>query len=140
MKNLLKLFLMTGILLSGLAVNAQSHKPAQRTPPTPEQRAERRTALLKDKLLLSEDQKTKVYDAVLKLEKQRATDQQQIKANRETYETELRTILTPEQAEKYEAMKEQRKEDIKKRAEEHRNAEKMKDGGTEDKTTPAEQK
>ncbi len=135
MKNLQKLFLMAGLLLSGLAVNAQNHKPAQRTPPTPEQRAERRTAMMNDKLSLTEEQKAKVYDAVLKLEKQRATDQQQIKANRQAYETELRTILTPEQQEKYEALKDQRKEVIKKRAEEHRNNEKLKEGGAEDKST-----
>lgn len=140
MKNILKFFLLAGIVLTSFAVNAQSHKPAQRTPPTPEQRAERRTAVLKDKLLLSEEQKTKVYQAILKLEKQRVNDQKQMKANREAYETELGTILTPEQHEKYEAMKDQHKQDIKKRAEEHRNNQKLQESTTDDKTQPQEQK
>ncbi|MFN8153587.1 MAG: hypothetical protein U0Y08_04770 [Bacteroidia bacterium] len=140
MKYLLKLFLIAGLILSAAGVNAQNQRPAKRTPPTPEVRAERRTAMLKDKLLLTEEQKTKVYDALLKFEKSRVTDQQQIKANREAYEAELRTILTPEQLEKYEAMREERKAEIKKKAEENRNQEKLKQEKTDNAAQPAEQR
>lgn len=136
MKNLLKIVAVFMLLLGSAQVQAQSNRPAQRTPPTPEVRAERRAMSMKEKLMLTDEQKAKVYDAVLVLEKQRGADQQKMKANRDQFESELHNILTPEQMEKYEAMREERKAEVKKRMEERRNQDKMK----QENNDPAEQK
>lgn len=131
MKNILKtLMLIAGIALFTTA-SAQDRRPAQREV-KPEVRAEKRTALLKDKLLLTDEQKEKVYAATLRMEQQRTTDRDQVKKNREAFDAEMQSILTPEQMEKYEAMREERKEAVKARMEERRNADKSKTQESED--------
>lgn len=126
MKQLLKSLLMTGLFVLGIANLTMAQSATERKPATPEQRAERRTAVLKDKLLLTEVQEKEVYTATLRHEQQRNRDREEMKQNREAFENELQRILTPEQMEKYEALKEQKKEDIKARMEQRRAEGKMK--------------
>lgn len=126
MKQLMKTMLMVGIFMLGISTLVQAQRSTERKPATPEQRAERRTALLKDKLLLTEDQQKEVYTATLKQEQQRNRDRDEMKQNREAFENDLQRILTPEQMKKYEALKEQKKEEAKARMEQRRTEGKMK--------------
>ena len=105
----------------------------RKTPPTPEQRAERRANHLKSQLVLSEEQYIQVKDAALKIEKERSTKDTKKKAG-EDFEVALKGILNPEQMEKFVALKEEKKEKVKAHMEKKRNEEKTKsEEATEDK-------
>jgi len=102
------------------------------TPPSPEQRAERRAAHIKKQLMLSDEQYNQVREAALKIETTKNKDVKERNKNGEKFEAELKNILNPEQMEKYEAMKSQRKEQTKERIEQRRNEEKMKSEGSQE--------
>lgn len=142
MKNYLTSLLLTGCLLIGLTRIATAQQGGQRKPATPEQRAERRADLLKDKLMLTEEQRNQVYAATLRLEQQRSTDQKEMRQSREAYDNQLQSIFSPEQMEKYEAMREQRKDDIKAKMEQRRTNNKLKSEGeaTSEPSTPEDKK
>lgn len=106
---------------------------ARKTPPTPEQRAERRAGYLKKELSLSDAQYNQVKDAALKIENERKSNNDKKNIGKE-FEAQLKGILNPEQFEKYAAMREERKEKVKARMEEKRVEEKTKsEGAVEDK-------
>ncbi len=140
MKNIICAFL----LLAGLnffgPVNAQTQETAikQQRQLSPEQRADRRAETLKAKLMLTEDQTTKVRAAALKAEQSRSENQEKTLENRKAFDQELRSILNQEQLEKYEAMKNQRKEQVKTRMEKNRVQQKQEATEAEegDKETP----
>lgn len=104
------IFLLLACFVIHTGVHAQQKKAKQ---PSPEVRAERRTEYLKSKLLLSDEQNSKVYDLMLQNEKTRSADQAKTREQRAAFDKQLKSILNPEQQEKYEAMKEDRKEKVK---------------------------
>jgi len=114
---------MLGISMVNLAQAQEKRQATQQL--TPEQRAEKRTALLKEKLLLNDDQTSKVKAAALKAETQRSTDREKSMEARQAFDNEVKAILDPEQLEKYEAMKDQRRTQVKNRIEERKNQEKL---------------
>ena len=115
-----------------LTFPAQAHQE-RKTPPTPEQRAERRASHLKKQLILTEEQYVQVKAAALKIEKERNSKDAKRKAGEE-FEAQLKGILNPEQMEKFISMKEVRKQKVKARMEEKRNEDKTKsEGAVEDK-------
>lgn len=115
-----------------LTLPAQAQQE-RKTPPTPEQRAERRATHLKKELSLTEAQYMDVKSAVLEIEKNRTSKEVRDKAGK-NFEEKLKTILNDEQMEKYMSMKEERKEKVKQRMEEKRTEEKAKsEGAVEDK-------
>ncbi len=130
MKKLICILIAFATLSVTLPAQAQQQR---KTPPTPEQRAERRASHLKSQLVLTEEQYAQVKEAALKIEKERSTKDTKKKAG-DDYEAALRGILNPEQMEKFVALKEERKEKVKARMEEKRNEEKTKsEGEVEDK-------
>jgi Spy/CpxP family protein refolding chaperone len=119
MKNILKISLLaiTLIVAKFSPVSAQTApqpNAEKMASMTPEERTEKRTELLKSKLLLSKDQTDKVRDAIYKLESQRGADKNEMKLNREAFDNEMVSILDPEQLEKYRALQQERKEQMKK--------------------------
>lgn len=120
-------FILTGAVQTAFAQQARNKAQGQgsvQQKATPEQRADRRAQLLKAKLMLSDEQAQKVKDASLRQEQSRAADMEKRKSNQDAFEQELRTILNPEQLEKYEAMQEERRDKMKARMEERRTEEK----------------
>ena len=114
------------IAFATLSVTLKAQAQQQRkTPPKPEQRAERRASHLKSELVLTEEQYAQVKEAALKIEKERSTKDTKKKAG-ENFEAALKGILNPEQMEKFVSMKEERKEKVKANMEEKRNEEKTK--------------
>ena len=114
------------VAFATLSVTLKAQAQQQRkTPPTPEQRAERRASHLKSELVLTEEQYAQVKEAALKIEKERSTKDTKKKAG-ENFEAALKGILNPEQMEKFVSMKEERKEKVKANMEEKRNEEKTK--------------
>ena len=120
MKNKIKLTILSfGICLVTLGtINAQESK-TQEVPQqqirkfSPEQRAEKRTQLLKDKLQLSDDQVTKVKSAMLQFEQARTDSKIDMKKNREVLDASFKSILTPEQQKMHKEMQEQKRSEIK---------------------------
>ena len=87
---------------------------------TPEQRAERSTAMLDKKLSLTADQKTKIYqislDRAKKMQEMYVAGKdggkgkgKQMKADMDASNTQIEMVLTPEQKTKYDDMKQQMK-------------------------------
>lgn len=68
----------------------------------PEKRAQKLTEKMIKHLELSEDQKKAVYEANLKLVHKKIEQKAQMKAIRDSYSTEMKAVLTPEQYEKLE--------------------------------------
>lgn len=124
----MKNIICTLLFIVGLSVFNNTQAQGDRKAPhqlTAEQRADRRTELLKAKLLLNEDQTLKVRAAALKAETQKTNDQEKAREARQTFDSEVKAVLDPEQLEKYESLKEQRKTQIKQRTQEHRDQEKV---------------
>lgn len=107
------------------------HNGAKAQNMTPEQRVEKRTTYLTTKLALSTEQTTKVKEALTNFEKNRTPDKAALKKNKENFDQQMAGILDPEQMEKYKAVQEERKEEIKKAMDE-REKEKAKSGSTEE--------
>ncbi|HAS43485.1 MAG TPA: multiple ligand-binding protein 1 [Microscillaceae bacterium] len=81
---------------------------------TPEERAEKTTQRLASKLGLDETQKTQVKASALKFETARKTarsnrDRSAVKTARQTFQDEMKGILTTEQYAKFEKMQKRRK-------------------------------
>jgi protein CpxP len=108
MKKTILLLIACFVYHTGL--HAQQKKAKQ---PSPEVRAERRTEYLKSKLVLTDAQYSKVYELILQNEKTKTADQAKTKEQRSSIDKQMKAILSPEQQEKYEAMKEDRKEKVK---------------------------
>lgn len=81
---------------------------------TPEERAEKTTQRLATKLSLNENQISQVKASVHKFENARQTartnrDRTAMKAARQTYQNELKGILTPSQYKQFEALQNKRR-------------------------------
>ena len=113
LKNTIKFGLFTFIMMLLLNVSyAQRGKRGQAG--TPEERAEKTAQRLTKKLGLNADQTTQVKASALKFENASQTartnrDRSARKAARQTFQNEIKGILTTEQYQKYEQMKKQRK-------------------------------
>ncbi|MBK9638127.1 MAG: DUF3627 domain-containing protein [Bacteroidetes bacterium] len=130
MKKLICILVAFATLSVTLPAQAQQER---KTPPTPEQRAERRANHLKSQLVLTEEQYAQVKAAALKIENERISKDTKKKAG-DDFEVALKGILNPEQMEKFMSMKEERKEKVKAKMEEKRNEDKTKsEGAVEDK-------
>ena len=95
----------------------QQAKPTSEVRATPEERAAKRVEMMKESLNLTPDQVAKLQPVQTQFAKDQARirnaakeNQKEMKANREAYDAQLKSILTPEQ---YQKLQEQRK-DIKK--------------------------
>jgi Spy/CpxP family protein refolding chaperone len=88
---------------------------------TPEQRTEKIVVKLNEKLALTDDQKTKVKEVILKQEQQREVSRKQFENNRDAFkesnkknmqatDVALKNILTPDQMEKVKQLREEQKE------------------------------
>lgn len=100
-----KLMMMLGLLVLGTASYAQRGGGNA----TPEVRAERQTKMMTEKLGLSEDQQKQMYTLQLargqKMQELReAQNREGMKTANEDFQKSLATILTPDQAKKYEEM------------------------------------
>jgi len=117
-----KVILIAACLLSLTVVNAQDAtattplKKAERAPLTPEQRAQKQTDELNTIVVLTADQKTKVYDLALakvkkveeiKVKYKDSQDRNQESAElspvKKEFQQNVKALLTPEQIEKYNA-------------------------------------
>lgn len=117
------------VLTLAIAVSAFTASYAQKSergPVTPEQRAERIASQLKEKLALTDAQKTEVYK--IEVEKAKKQDEwrkermQEMKKVAENRKAEMKDsddklakVLTPEQKAKYQSLKAERKDRIKDR-------------------------
>lgn len=90
---------------------------------TPEEHAKKKTDHLKEELALTDDQYNKVYELSLKvsekieaIKKDDTMDQERkkkfIHGNMKDFHNEMKSILTAEQFEKFEALKDKHKEDM----------------------------
>lgn len=107
-------------------------KQAAKKQLSPEQRADKRTEMMTAKLMLTEDQQPKVREALLKMEQNQNNDREKSMQQKKEFDAEMKQILNPEQIEKYEALKAQRKAQIKKSAEDARAQEKINASETEE--------
>jgi len=98
---------------------------------TPEQRAEKVTSNLKTKLSLSDEQQKKVYqievDKMKKADEWRKANQEAMKSKREerqafmkANEEKLQDVLTADQKKNYEAMRQEKKSEMKNHKGHHR--------------------
>lgn len=124
-----KVFFAAGIILTGLTaafaqdLKQSTNQQTQRIQQTkqvremrkvsPEEVAQRKTDRLSRELSLNEDQKKKVHDVLLK----EAQDNQGRAAQRQQVNEQLKGIFTAEQNQKYESLKNEKKEMMKQRME-----------------------
>jgi len=85
----------------------QEHKEEMQSP---ESRAERRADRMAEELKLSDAQAEKVEALIKSKIEARQADREKHKAEREAFEKEMKTILTPEQYEAFLKMKEEKRE------------------------------
>jgi len=97
------------------SANRQHPREKKHQQLTPEQIANLRAQLLKAKLNLSDDQTVKTNKALLQFEQQRSDSKEEMRMDRETLESSLNSIFTPEQQTQFKEMQEQRKEQMKDR-------------------------
>ena len=111
-KIMLGILLVAGVQFTGFAQEAEQQPRQMRTP---EERAQRQTEMLAQKLTLTEDQKKKIYDVNFKTAKQmqkfrEAHDTANVRMIRTASDAAYQKILTPEQYKEYETMKQNRME------------------------------
>ncbi|NNC85182.1 MAG: hypothetical protein HKN75_03810 [Bacteroidia bacterium] len=83
--------------------------------PSVEERAQKRTDLLKEKLSLNEAQSQSVYNVMLEQEKQKAAERENRKMRAEKTDMNMHNILDEKQLAEYKVMKEKRKKTVVKR-------------------------
>jgi protein CpxP len=106
---------------------------SQRPKLTPEQKSERMTSHLKERLSLTDDQTEKVKAIYLAHAQQMSDGKGSKKTSRDDLEKSLAGVLTPEQLEKFKSFKAERKDKMKAhRADDNNN--------NQDQEAPAEQK
>jgi len=106
---ILSLTLIMSIFCAGMSF-AHGQK-GQKTKGTPEERGSKRIEMMKESLDLTPDQVTKLQAAHTQFAKEREearkNNQKDMKAQKEAYDAQVKSILTPEQYQKYQ---DQRKE------------------------------
>lgn len=92
-------------------ISAQESQAANVPKKSPEEKAEKMTARLTTELALTPAQQTKVKALILQHEQARAGEMKDNTAEREKFDADIKTILTPEQ---YQTL-EQKREEMKQR-------------------------
>jgi len=101
------------------SVNSVAQEPIKKTPPpkkSPAERAENMTKRLSKELNLNPDQQVKVKAIILKREEDRDKASQELKEGPAKVKEEFKSVLTPEQFQKFEA----KEAEMKKKREERR--------------------
>ena len=102
---ILSLTLLMSIFCAGTSFAQQHDQKGQRTKMTSEERASKRLEKMKETLNLTPDQVTKLQTAQTQFAKDREQVQkdhrQNMKTKMEAYDAKVKTILTPEQYQKY---------------------------------------
>jgi hypothetical protein len=119
------------MLFVGLAATGFSQEKPQRVHKSPEERAQKMTDVLTNKLSLSEAQKTQIYQINLEraqaMEKLKADkkeiDRSQVKAQFEASDKKIIAVLNESQRVSYAQFKEDRKEKMKKHRRNHHKGE-----------------
>jgi len=113
---ILSLTLIMSIFCAGTSFAQKSDKQVQknqRTQMTPEERAAKRAERMKETLNLTPEQAAKLQTAQTQFAKEkkqiREESHQKMKAQREAYDAQLKTILTPEQYQKLQAQRKEMK-------------------------------
>ncbi len=97
------------VLLINTTVYSQQNDHKNRDA-SPEQIAKNRAETLRSKLLLTDEQYTKVYNELLVAQSEMKKNMAAMKASRETHDSQMKLILTPEQYTKLKSIQEQRKQ------------------------------
>ena len=109
---ILSVTLLMSIFCAGVSF-AHGHQKGQKMKGTPEERALKRVEMMKKSLDLTPDQVTKLQAVQTQFAKDREQAQknnrQDMKAPREAYDAQVKSILTPEQYQKYQAQRKEMK-------------------------------
>lgn len=97
------------VLLITTSVYSQQNDRKNRDA-NPEQIAKNRAETLRSKLLLTDEQYTKVYNELLIAQKEMKKNTDAMKASRDAHEAQMKLILTPEQYLKLKGIQEERKQ------------------------------
>jgi len=105
---ILSLTLLMSVLFAGMTFAQQQGQKTPRVKATPEERAAKRVEMMKQSLNLTPDQVTKLQSVQTEFAKNqdqaqaaKKGNQQDMKAKREAYDAQVKSILTPEQYQKY---------------------------------------
>lgn len=117
---LLKGFLIAGLSLltigAAISQTKQENKDlrnTERVKKTPKERAEGRTARMTEKLSLTDDQAKKLHALQLDFAKEEQAEREARKVKRENRQAAIRSLLTEEQALKFDELKSERKGKLK---------------------------
>jgi len=112
-------FLMS--IFCGTLLYAQQGQKPQRTVQTPDERVGKRVEMMKKSLNLTDEQAAKVQEAqkqmlgdVKQIQAKNKANREEMKAKAEAYNAQLKTILTPEQYQKYQEHRKNMRKDMKK--------------------------
>ena len=92
------------------AITTASAQEAKRKEITPEERATKRAAMLKQKLSLNDKQVKELEVLFVDQEKEMEVIKEQMRKQRESYEKSLSNIFTPEQMKQFKEAQNERKE------------------------------
>lgn len=129
---IVSLTLLMSVFCAGMSF-AHGQK-GQRTKGAPEERDSKKIEMMKESLDLTPDQVTKLQAVQEQFAKEREQasekKQQDMKAQKEAYDAQVKSILTPEQYQKYQAQcKEMKKGDDGKRSKNDKGGDKQDKGG-----------
>lgn len=97
------------VLLITTSVYSQQNDRKNRDA-NPEQIAKNRAETLRSKLLLTDEQYTKVYNELLIAQKEMKKNTDAMKTSRDAHDAQMKLILTPEQYSKLKGIQEERKQ------------------------------
>jgi len=97
-------------LFFATAITTASAQEMKRKEASPEERATKRAAMLKQKLSLNEKQVKELEVLFVDQEKEMEAIKEQMRKQRESYEKSLSNIFTPEQMKQFKEMQNERKE------------------------------
>ena len=111
---ILSLTLFMSIFCVGMSFAQQQNQRGQKAKATSEERASKRLEMMKKTLDLTPDQVTKLQAIQTQFARDREQakeNRQDMKAKREAYDAQVKSILTPEQYQKYQDQRKDRKKD-----------------------------
>ena len=94
--------------VASFAQESNSNEPEERKAPTVEEIAKRRADRLRNELLLGNDQYDKVYKLCLQKAKKDKARQEEMKAEKEAFNKDMKGILNEAQSERFEQMQKPR--------------------------------
>ena len=105
---IVSLTLLMSIFCAGISFAQQQGQQEQKVKPTPEERAAKRVEMMKESLNLTPEQVAKLQPVQTQFAKDQERtrkaakeNQKEMKAQKEAYDAQLKSILTPEQYQKY---------------------------------------